>query len=693
MKKLIIFFTISIFIVSVSYSQMTEQWIARYNGPGNSSDNATSIAVDGSGNVYVTGSSYGGGTSYDYATIKYNSAGVQQWAAIYNGPGNGADSAFSIAVDNSGNVYVTGKSVGSGTSYDYATIKYNSAGVQQWAARYNGPVNGDDVPTSIAVDGTGNVYVTGESVGSGTSNDYVTIKYNSSGVQQWVQRYNGPGNGDDIAHSLAIDSLGNVYVTGGSYINVTVRGYATIKYNSAGVQQWIAMYNGPVNNLDFAYSLAVDGSGNVYVTGASYGNGTYYDYATIKYNSAGVQQWVSRYNGLGNGDNAAISLAVDGSGNVYVTGESAGSGTSYDYATIKYNSAGVQQWAARYNGPGIGANVAYSLVLDGSGNVYVTGVSAGSTSYDYATIKYNSAGVQQWVQRYNGPGNGDDIANSIAVDGSGNVYVTGGSYGSGTSSDYATIKYSPAAVFSTQFKHNNLNKPITDNQSTIDTISVNYTDQSGYTVLDVNLNIDTVIHTNDGDLEFYLIHNGITDTVVYQAGGSGHNLIGTVLNDSSSTLITNGTAPFTGMYRPVKPLSQFNNLDIDGAWILKIYDRTTGNTGILEAWSLNFVVNNGIIGIQPVGNVIPKQFSLSQNYPNPFNPSTNIHFAIPKSAFVKITVLDILGREIETIVDEKLSAGTYNADWDASKYSSGVYFYKLVVAGEFGETKRMILVK
>ncbi len=121
------------------------------------------------------------------------------------------------------------------------------------------------------------------------------------------------------------------------------------------------------------------------------------------------------------------SLAVDGSGNVYVTGESAGSGTSRDYATIKYNSSGVQQWVARYNGPGNSNDFAdYSLVVDGSGNVYVTGYSLGSgTLDDYATIKYNSSGVQQWVARYNGPGNNYDFATSLAVDGSGNVYVTG----------------------------------------------------------------------------------------------------------------------------------------------------------------------------------------------------------------------------------------------------------------------------
>jgi uncharacterized delta-60 repeat protein len=428
----------------ISFTQVTQQWVQRYDGPANSEEQASSIAIDSAGNVYVTGRSVGSGTGNDYATIKYNPTGVQQWVQRYNGPGNNTDAATSIAVDNSGNVYVTGFSVGSGTGNDYATIKYNSAGVEQWVQRYNGPGNSWDDASSVAIDSAGNVYVTGYSNGGGTGNDYATIKYNSSGVQQWVQRYNGPGNTDDRANSIAVDSEGNVYITGYSVGSGTNFDYATIKYNSSGVQQWVQRYNGPGNHGDQATSIAVDSAGNVYVTGYSNGSGTGNDYATIKYNSAGVEQWVQRYNGPGSIGDRANSIAVDNAGNVYVTGRSRGSGTNDDYATIKYNSSGVQQWVQRYNGPSNTTDAANSIAVDNAGNVYVTGGSIGSgTQYDYATIKYNPTGVQQWVQRYNGPGNLSDAATSIAVDNAGNVYVTGGSDGSITGNlDYATIKYS-----------------------------------------------------------------------------------------------------------------------------------------------------------------------------------------------------------------------------------------------------------
>ena len=146
--------------------------MARYHGPGTGADSASAIAVDSSGDVYVTGQSYGASTQSDYATIKYDSGGQQQWVARYNGPGNSGDEAHAIAVDSSGNVYVTGQSYGAGTELDYATVKYDSAGQEEWVIRYNGQGKSFDIAHAIAVDRSGNVYVAGEG-----DVDYTTIKY------------------------------------------------------------------------------------------------------------------------------------------------------------------------------------------------------------------------------------------------------------------------------------------------------------------------------------------------------------------------------------------------------------------------------------------------------------------------------------------------------------------------------------
>src|SRR5215831_1316707 len=432
-----------------SLSGVQQQWVAMYNG-GFGADIAYAIAVDGSGNVYVTGFSVGPGicglVCNDYATIKYDASGNQQWVARYNGPANDDDHAAAIAVDTSGNVYVTGSSIGTAwPDYDIATVKYDSSGNQLWVARYNGAPGDFDFGFAIAVDDSGNVYVTGASVGSGTLEDYATVKYDSSGNQQWVARYNGPGNGEDEAVGIAVDTSGNVYVTGFSAGSGTGDDYATIKYDSSGQQQWVARYNGPGNGGDDAAAIAIDASGNVYVTGTSGGSGTGPDCATIKYDTSGQEQWVARYNGPGNEDDYGTAIAVDASGNVYVTGYGVGAGTGYDYATIKYDTSGNQLWVARYNGPANVLDIASAIALDASGNVYVTGWSVGS-GYDYATVKYDSSGQEQWVVRYDGPASLDDQAYAVVVDASGNVYVTGDSTVDPITlrTDYATIKYSQA---------------------------------------------------------------------------------------------------------------------------------------------------------------------------------------------------------------------------------------------------------
>ena len=278
------------------------------------------------------------GSNYDYLTVKYDSAGQEQWVASYNGPGNAFDFAFAIAVDSSGNVYVTGESSGLDSAYDYATIKYNSMGQEQWVVRYNGPANYDDVAEAITLDSSANVYVTGYSYGVGDMGvDYATIKYNSAGQEQWVARYNGGTRSDDYATAIAVDSSGNVYVTGDSLgVGDLNPDYATIKYDFAGQQQWVSRYDGPANAADSAKAIAVDSSGNVYVTGESAGQGTRNDFATVKYNSTGHEQWVVRYNGPANGDDQAKAIAIDTSGNVYVTGQSLDPNNGDDYVTIKY---------------------------------------------------------------------------------------------------------------------------------------------------------------------------------------------------------------------------------------------------------------------------------------------------------------------------------------------------------------------
>jgi hypothetical protein len=443
-----------------------EEWVRRYDGAGSGQDRAAAIVLDGSGSVYVTGFSYDGlDTGYVIATVKYDSAGEVQWIRRYDGPAHPGDNEpTAMAVDASGNVYVTGLSYGGpDTGYDYATIKYDASGTQQWVARYNNELaNNHDYAFAIAVDGSGNVLVTGYSIGSGTGPDYATVKYNSLGEEQWVRRYDGPAHDLDSAKAIATDASGNVYVTGQSYGGDPNQGGtdnddATIKYDSAGQEEWVRRYDDPWHGIDEADAIAVDEAGNVYVTGTA---GVYEanfnviagHYGTIKYDPSGTQQWAAIYTGPPHWLDRAWAIALDTSGNVYVTGQSARTQNpeTYDYATVKYNASdGTQLWAARYSGPANSVeNIANAIAVDDWSNAYVTGISYGDpdTLYDYATLKYDSFGQEQWVARYDGQaGLDDDGAKAIAVDGSGNVYVTGDSCNIDNDCDYATIKYSQSS--------------------------------------------------------------------------------------------------------------------------------------------------------------------------------------------------------------------------------------------------------
>ncbi len=259
----------------------SQLWVTLYNGPGNSFDSASSVAVSpGGSRVFVTGASQGTTSGLDYATVAYSAAtGAQLWVKRYNGPGNGNDAASSVAVSPGGaTVYVTGTSYGgAATGDDYATVAYKtSTGARLWAARYNGPGNSFDSASSVAVSpGGSRVFVTGASQGTTSGPDYATVAYSAAtGARLWVTRYNGPANGDDAARSVAVSPSGStVYVTGSSY-----PGSVTLAYSAAtGAQLWLARHN----DMLLAAVAVSPGGSRVYVTGLT--GPFHYDYATVAY--------------------------------------------------------------------------------------------------------------------------------------------------------------------------------------------------------------------------------------------------------------------------------------------------------------------------------------------------------------------------------------------------------------------------
>jgi uncharacterized delta-60 repeat protein len=352
-------------------SEGTRLWQALYEGPFHEGNTATDMALDAAGNVYVTGISDGG-----FGTVKFNNQGQRLWAANYYPPTIGAG-VEAITLDSEGNVYVTGTA---GDYCDMTTIKYNSQGTQQWMAIYTGTAVSMEYSVDLVVDNSGNVYLTGRtSTEWYQSSDYLTVKYNSQGVQQWENRYDGPGHEADEPSCLAIDPDNNIYVTGGSTGLYGHQEYATIKYNAAGEQLWVARYSDPENDEGRTpRDIALDANGDVIITGSSYAPGNYF--VTIKYNADGEELWAREYNSYNEllyGEYGGYAIALDPLSNIYITGVVRDSLVKEAESTVlKYDPQGDLIWAARHICDTLnwgGGTWGKFINLDSQGNVYVTG--------------------------------------------------------------------------------------------------------------------------------------------------------------------------------------------------------------------------------------------------------------------------------------------------------------------------------
>ncbi|MGZ3914784.1 MAG: SBBP repeat-containing protein [Flavisolibacter sp.] len=656
-----------------AFPQVSLQWEKTFGEPLQRNDQARTMVADDLGNVYVTGISAGVNNKADYVTIKYNGSGVQQWVARYDGFG-GNDEAQAIAIDASGNIYVTGYSETNDGSYDFATIKYNHEGIQQWVARFNGPGNGLDWAFALKVDKDNNVYVSGFATVLGSSSDCAVVKYNSSGVLQWARFHNGSGNESDVAFAMVLDPVtSDVYVTGNTTSTNGNEDYILIKYNSAGDEQWVRTYNGTGNNIDDARVITLDPQGNVYVSGQSRAPGNIYDCATIKYNASGTLLWVQRYSGPAQNICQPNAMVSDKSGNIYITGFTMDSQNKRLCATLKYNSEGIQQWVQLYSGIPGGDNIGWAIALDSQDNIYVAGESSGSsTSIDYITIKYDPNGVQQWAERY-------DIAHlinfaaAIAVNKFNEVFVTGSvrTYADIHADyyDYATIKYIQSSP------------------------------------LMVKAAPDTTIYYGYG-----------ANCLALSAGASGglppYNFSwsygAVIINNQNLTVCPTTTTVYTVSVTDANGKTAISSttvkvLDIRcGNQLKKVQICHKGQELCVAASAVAEHLQHGdLLGACPGKNQImvnqtQGQTSLSslaqknvhgipfEAYPNPARNRMTIHYELAADAYVTIKLFRLTGEEITTIVRENASAGNHTAVLDTKNLIPGIYLCRMTLRSKNG---------
>ncbi len=440
-------------------------WTNRYQAVGtNGNGAARAVALDGEGNVLVTGFA-ANGTQNDYYTAKYaGGSGALLWSTQYDGAAQGHDQARALAVDGNGDVIVTGTSTNANAHIDYYTVKYSGLdGASLWEVRHNSSADGDDQPEAVTVDHSGNVVVTGYSY-ENFGAEYYTAKYaGTNGTLLWQKAYGWPTNENQgirvsFAEAVAVDDQDNVVVTGYSKGPNGSYDYYTAKYAAAdGEVLWERRYNGPANNVDHAVAVAVDPNGDVVVTGFSHNADNNYDYYTVKYaGTNGTPLWDARYNGPANRDDRATAMAVDDEGNVIVTGFSINASTNADFCTLKYAGPdGALLWSVRYDGPAGREDQAKAVAVDAQGNVVVAGSSSADNGHsDFWLAKYASAdGALLWEIRYDGPANGTDAPqtkSSLVLGADGKVVVVGASErltAEGLVSDFTTLAYITSPPF------------------------------------------------------------------------------------------------------------------------------------------------------------------------------------------------------------------------------------------------------
>ncbi len=420
------------------------------------SESGTGVAVDGAGNAYITGYSSGnlGGTNVgniDAFLAKYDAAGTLLWTRQIGTTAN--DYSRGVAVDGSGNAYITGHTNGSlggpnAGSLDAFLAKYDASGTLLWTRQTGTGANED--ARGVAVDSAGNAYLTGYTNGSlGGANagleDAFLAKYDTSGTLLWT-RQTGTASSDE-GYGVAVDRAGNAYITGYTHGNLggpSAGGNDAFltKYDALGTRLWARQIGSPA--YDYATGVAVDRTGNAYVTGWTLGSlggpqAGLGDAFLLKFDASGDLLW-KRQTGTTVGD-VGRGVAVDSAGSVYITGETQGdlgglSAGSTDIFLTKYEAWGLPLWTRQIGTPTL--EYGFSLAVDGAGGVYIAGYTTGSLggpsegSNDYYLAKF---GPPPCPADFNHDGfvTGDDfdsfslafIAGDAAADFDGDGFVTG----------------------------------------------------------------------------------------------------------------------------------------------------------------------------------------------------------------------------------------------------------------------------
>jgi hypothetical protein len=535
----------------------------------------------------------------------------------------------------------------------YPSLSFSQQPTQEWVRRFNW--NSYSGGLDVQLDSSGNVYVLMRLVNSSTSNDYGVAKYTPAGILLWGVNYN---NSNDQPKAFAVSKTGDVYITGTTTVSFESH-ITTVKFNTDGILQWAKVYNGGGPD-DAPTDIKIDNSGNIIVAGNTNIGGDTVKALTVKYNQNGDTLWVKKFTQLPD-DSGTSQIVIDTANNIFIVGDYGYHINLPDFLTIKYNPSGTLLWYSTYDSPQSYQDLAERIALDSIGNLYVVGTTQvpSGAGHNDVLIKLNNNGIIQWTKIFKGiltgNGNGGYILPGIAVSSDNNsIYYTTLCLSAVANSEIVTIKY------------NNSGDSIWTKRY--------------FGGVNGASNYPTALRL-DKDNNIYVC--GVGNRPV---SGDDYVII---------KYLPDGTQQWVAFYNG--PLSNSNDL-CKGMYIDKNYDvYITGQSSYFNSgpilWEATTIKYGQPLGIHNQNNGLPRDYELFQNYPNPFNSGTIINYSLLKNSYVHVNLYNPTGQLVKNIVNEKQSAGYYSIFVNLNDLPSGVYFYSLVSDNSLIDTKKLILIK
>lgn len=634
------------------------------------------------------------GHDEDFALVRYNPNGTLdntfgEGGIVITQVSTSFDRIYSLSIQNDGKIIAAGHSTT--TSSDFTVVRYNQDGSTDESFGTNGititPVGTlRDVAFSVCVQENGKIVAAGFSSQGGGKNNFAVVRYNENGTHdnsfgQYGIVITPIGKEESKIYSVKIQNDEKI-VAAGYTINEGTYNFAVVRYNpdgtpdnSFGTSGIVTTQIGPSNSL--AYSLVLQKDGKIIIGGKS-SNGSNNDFCLARYNingtldnSFGTDGIVTTEIGTSTDVIETIAIQTNESGveKIIAAGQTY-NGRNSDFALARYNSNGTLDISFGTNGivtTDIDArnDVLMSILVQGDGKILALGYSHYEGNSDFALARYNTDGTLDNSFSGNGivitqVGEAGDYGRALTIQNDGKIVAAGYSF-SGTYCNFALARYN--------------------------------TDGS----LDGSFGDNSIINVSYGTLNDFIYSLAIQDDgkIIAAGGGRSDNEgYDFVLSRFTQDGITDSTFGLDGVI--ISPIGVSSSyalsvaLQHDGKIVAA--GCSDNNNGYC-VFSLARYNSDPATGISS-GNLseVPVSFLLDQNFPNPFNPTTTIRFSIPKRQNVNLSIYDLLGREVETLINMELEAGRHSVVFDAAGFAGGVYFYRMQTES-FVSTKKFILLK